>query len=67
MRHPAAIVAGLALNVPPCDARGLPFDASNTDMMSRRPPTAPTGSPPPMILPKVVRSGVTPTIVCAPR
>ena len=28
-------------------------------MMSRRPPKAPTGMPPPMILPKVVRSGRT--------
>jgi hypothetical protein len=29
-------------------------------MMSRRPPNAPTGMPPPMILPSVVRSGRTP-------
>jgi hypothetical protein len=29
-------------------------------MISRLPPKQPTGMPPPMILPKVVRSGVTP-------
>src|SRR5260370_775338 len=35
-------------------------------MMSRRPPKAPTGMPPPMILPSVVKSGRTPYSVCAP-
>ena len=34
--------------------------------MSRRPPKAPTGRPPPMILPKVVRSGRTPKRSWAP-
>ena len=34
-------------------------------MMSSRPPYAPTGMPPPMILPSVVMSGVTPYRPCA--
>ena len=34
-------------------------------MTSRRPPKAPTGMPPPMILPRVVRSGRTPYRACA--
>src|SRR6267143_4634956 len=36
-------------------------------MTSARPPKAPTGRPPPMILPNVVRSGRTPRRSCAPR
>ena len=36
-------------------------------MMSRRPPNAPTGNPPPMILPSVVMSGVMLKWPCAPR
>ena len=35
-------------------------------MMSLRPPYAPTGSPPPIILPSVVRSGLMPKYCCAP-
>ena len=35
-------------------------------MMSARPPKAPTGRPPPMTLPRVVRSGVTPKTLWAP-
>src|SRR2546428_821443 len=35
-------------------------------MTSARPPKAPTGRPPPMILPNVVRSGRTPKRSCAP-
>ena len=35
-------------------------------MMSRRPPNAPTGMPPPTILPSVVRSGLMPYSACAP-
>jgi hypothetical protein len=35
-------------------------------MMSRRPPKAPTGMPPPITLPSVVRSGVMPNRPCAP-
>ena len=32
---------------------------ATVSMISRRPPKAPTGRPPPMILPSVVRSGMT--------
>ncbi len=43
---------------------GVPFSVNRVgaifSMMSRRPPYAPTGMPPPMILPNVVRSGVVP-------
>jgi hypothetical protein len=35
-------------------------------MMSARPPNAPTGKPPPMILPNVDKSGVMPNRSCAP-
>ena len=35
-------------------------------MMSRRPPTAPIGRPPPMTFPKQVRSGRTSNFACAP-
>ncbi len=35
-------------------------------MRSARPPYAPTGSPPPMILPRQVRSGRTSATACAP-
>ena len=33
---------------------------ASCSMISRRPPNAPTGMPPPTILPSVVRSGFTP-------
>src|SRR3546814_13376515 len=49
----ACIVTGLAEKVPPCGKAGLPDDGSNTAMTSRRPPTAPTGKPPPMTFPSV--------------
>jgi len=61
------MVTGLALNVPPCGAAGLPPVGSNTAITSARPATAPTGKPPPMILPSVVMSGVTPNTPWAPR
>ncbi len=35
-------------------------------MISRLPPKAPTGMPPPMIFPSVVRSGRTPETSCTP-
>ena len=35
-------------------------------MISSFAPYAPTGNPPPMILPRHVMSGTTPYIVCAP-
>ena len=35
-------------------------------MISARPPNAASGSPPPAILPRIVRSGVTPKRSCAP-
>src|SRR5207253_2314757 len=40
--------------------RGPPVPGPYALMMAARPPTAPTGSPPPMIFPSVVRSGRTP-------
>jgi hypothetical protein len=38
-------------------ASGVPPLASNTAITSAPPPTASTGKPPPMILPRVVSSG----------
>ena len=35
-------------------------------MISVLPPKAPTGKPPPMILPIAVKSGVTPVLSCTP-
>jgi len=35
-------------------------------MISARPPNAPTGRPPPMTLPKQLKSGVMPKRSCAP-
>ena len=63
---PAVIVIGLALKVPACGMASAPRLGSKSDMMSRRPPKAPAGIPPPMILPRAVRSGSTPNISCAP-
>jgi hypothetical protein len=47
---------------------GLVDGAERRDLLhdSRRPPKAPTGMPPPMILPSVVRSGRTPDSSCTP-
>src|SRR5216684_6865275 len=58
--HPRALEAGL-------EAAALPPVGSNTAITSVRPATAPTGKPPPMILPSVVMSGVTPNTPWAPR
>ena len=54
---PAATATGLPDSVPAwyTGPSGAIFS-----MIWRRPPTAPTGSPPPMTLPSVVRSGRTP-------
>ena len=54
--NPATIVTGLALKVPPCATRVPSLVGSKTAMTSARPPNAPTGNPPPMILPNVVMS-----------
>jgi len=52
---PAAIASGL-----PAQRAGLVdrTEGARRFMISARPPNAPTGRPPPMILPSVVRSGV---------
>ena len=60
------MLRGLPLNVPPEITRGAPEVGSSSSMTARRPPTAPIGSPPPMILPKVVRSGSPPYLAWAP-
>ena len=60
------MVTGFALKVPPWGTAGFPPRGSNTAITSARPPTAPTGKPPPMILPKLVRSGVMPKRPWAP-
>ena len=57
--RPACMVMGLALNVPPCGMAGAPSVASKAAMMSALPPNAPTGMPPPMILPRQLMSGTT--------
>ena len=64
--RPAAIVTGLALNVPPCGAAGVRRRGIEHRHDLRAAPTAPTGKPPPMILPSVVMSGVTPNAPWAP-
>ncbi len=62
MASPAASVSGLALKVPPSATFGLPLAWSKTAMRAAGPDTAPTGSPPPMILPSVTKSGRSPNI-----
>mmetsp|Transcript_23596 Transcript_23596/g.58492 ORF Transcript_23596/g.58492 Transcript_23596/m.58492 type:complete len:245 (-) Transcript_23596:776-1510(-) len=59
---PATMASGLPESVP---AWYMGPAGATTSMMSRRPPYAPTGSPPPITLPMVVRSGVTPQYSCA--
>ena len=54
------MLTGLALNVPPEAIRGPRAPGSNTSITAALPPVAPTGNPPPMILPKAVRSGSPP-------
>ncbi len=62
-RFPRSSPADFRKAFPP----GTPGPSGATrSIKSRRPPYAATGSPPPMILPSVVRSGVMPNIVCAP-
>jgi uncharacterized protein with HEPN domain len=53
----AIMVTGLAENVPECGTRTFSSKGSSTLMTSLRPASAPTGNPPPMILPSAVRSG----------
>ena len=57
---PAAIASGFPESVP---AWYTGPSGATISMISRRPPYAPTGSPPPMILPRQVRSGSTPSDV----
>ena len=61
--RPAATATGLPDSVPAwyTGPSGAIFS-----MMSRRPPNAPTGRPPPITLPSVVRSGRMPKRACAP-
>ena len=62
---PAAMVSTLLLNVPACgSASGR--RGSNMSMISARPPNAPNDIPPPIYLPKLVRSGFTPRTDCSP-
>ena len=60
---PAAIASGLPESVPAWKTgpAGMTFF-----MMSARPPYAPTGKPPPTILPSTVRSGVSPKQLLRP-
>src|SRR3989338_4106267 len=60
---PAATASGCPANVPAWSPS--PSGASRL-IIVRGPPTAPIGKPPPIILPNVVRSGVTPKASCAP-
>ena len=60
---PAVIARGLPLRVP---AWYIGPAGATIAMMSARPPYAPTGSPPPITFPIVVRSGVTPKWAWAP-
>ena len=60
---PAAMARGLPLRVP---AWYTGPNGAKWSMISLRPPNAPTGSPPPMIFPIAVRSGVTPSNSCTP-
>jgi hypothetical protein len=55
---PATIVIRLPLKVPDCQS-GAGRWGLNCSITAARPPNAPTGKPPPMILAKVVRSGRT--------
>mmetsp|Transcript_6842 Transcript_6842/g.29133 ORF Transcript_6842/g.29133 Transcript_6842/m.29133 type:complete len:205 (-) Transcript_6842:783-1397(-) len=59
---PATIARGLPESVP---AWYMGPAGATTSMISRLPPYAPTGRPPPITLPMVVRSGVTPQYSCA--
>ena len=59
MTQPAAMVMRLPLKVPEW-WRWRGERGSKISITSARPPKAPTGRPPPMILPIVVRSGRTP-------
>ena len=59
---PATIASGLPDSVP---AWYIGPAGATTSMISRLPPYAPTGRPPPITLPIVVRSGVTPQYSCA--
>ena len=54
------MVIGFAEKVPDCGSRGPSPTDENTSITSALPASAPTGRPPPMILPRVVRSGSTP-------
>jgi hypothetical protein len=60
--RPATAATGFPDSVPICvRKRSSPtLPRSNNDMMSSRPTIAASGKPPPMILPSVHRSGVTP-------
>ncbi len=60
---PAATATGLPDSVP---AWYTGPSGAIASMMSRRPPNAPTGMPPPITLPSVVRSGTTPVMPCTP-
>mmetsp|Transcript_12952 Transcript_12952/g.43821 ORF Transcript_12952/g.43821 Transcript_12952/m.43821 type:complete len:218 (+) Transcript_12952:17-670(+) len=60
---PAAMARGLPLSVP---AWYMGPAGATISIMSRRPPYAPTGRPPPITLPMVVTSGVTPKCSWAP-
>ena len=60
---PAVIASGFPESVP---AWYTGPAGATSSMISRRPPYAPTGRPPPMTLPSVVRSGVIPYSACAP-
>mmetsp|Transcript_35993 Transcript_35993/g.88682 ORF Transcript_35993/g.88682 Transcript_35993/m.88682 type:complete len:245 (-) Transcript_35993:789-1523(-) len=59
---PAVMASGLPLRVP---AWYMGPAGATISMISRRPPYAPTGRPPPITLPMVVRSGITPQYSCA--
>ncbi len=61
--RPAAVASGLPAKVP---AWNTVPSGDSVSMMSRRPPTAPMGRPPPMTLPNVVRSARTSYCCCAP-
>ena len=60
---PAAIASGLPESVPAWYTGPL---GATCSIRSRRPPYAATGSPPPITLPSVVRSAVTPKRSAAP-
>mmetsp|Transcript_2181 Transcript_2181/g.7631 ORF Transcript_2181/g.7631 Transcript_2181/m.7631 type:complete len:244 (+) Transcript_2181:254-985(+) len=59
---PAVMASGLPLSVP---AWYMGPAGATSSMISRLPPYAPTGRPPPITLPMVVMSGVTPQYSCA--